>query len=72
MILSISKRSGPEKLSIRQSWLFVLSIFCTRSQRPTVLSLKGFSEGIFPATYLGVPIASGRLKVIHFDVLVTR
>lgn len=32
----------------------------------------GFQEGGFPFCYLGVPIVSGRLKVVHVDDMVQK
>ncbi|XP_042969986.1 uncharacterized protein LOC122302667 [Carya illinoinensis] len=55
------KRVNKEKSSI------IFSKIVPRSRRRNSLSISGFSEGLLPFKYLGVPIVSGRLKAVHFD-----
>lgn len=58
------KRSGQSVSKEKSSIMFSKQI--TLARRRVCLSLMGFSEGVLPFKYLGVPIFSRKLKAIHF------
>ncbi|XP_042984734.1 uncharacterized protein LOC122313615 [Carya illinoinensis] len=72
-----SIRAISEVLTIYENWSgqrvnkekssIIFSKIVPRSRRRNILSILGFSEGLLPFKYLGVPIVSGRLKAVHFD-----
>ncbi|XP_040990910.1 uncharacterized protein LOC121238132 [Juglans microcarpa x Juglans regia] len=58
-------------VSKEKSSIFFPKLF-TSAQKRSALRISSFSEGSFPVKYLGAPLVSGRMKVIHFDGLIHR
>lgn len=45
---------------------------CSRQCSLNLLRITSYTEDNIPTIYLGVPIISGRLKIVHFDELITQ
>ena len=59
-----------DKLSMTTIVSSIVTLFM--SKKMAISSLSGFSHGIFPFIYLGIPLFQGKPKTIHLRLFLIR
>ncbi|XP_022846310.1 uncharacterized protein LOC111369057 [Olea europaea var. sylvestris] len=70
-ILGIYENMSGQKVNHRKSAIFFLK-YMSLQRKNESLCLSNFTQGSFPITYLGAPIALGHLCIRHFEPLIMK
>ncbi|KAL9673369.1 hypothetical protein QQ045_029625 [Rhodiola kirilowii] len=70
IIADFCTHSG-QSINLQKTKIFFSSSI-REAQKTSLLQLTGFSEGVFPITYLGAPLFRGAARIDFFDYLVDK